>query len=221
MEEARVFLNAEQLRAVEHTDGPLLVVAGAGTGKTGVITKRIARLIERGVAPNRILALTFTEKAAQEMEERVDRLVPYGYSNVWISTFHSFGDRVLRDNALSIGLVPDFKVLSEAECVIFLKEHLFELPLNHYRPAGDPTRYLSALVKFIARLKDEDVSPEDFLNLCEGLKNRDGVTCDYVEEQTELARTYAVYEELKLRYGYLDFGDQCALTLKIPPHSCR
>jgi DNA helicase-2/ATP-dependent DNA helicase PcrA len=215
MEEVRFLLNAQQLRAVEHADGSLLVVAGAGTGKTGVITRRISRLIERGVAPNRILALTFTEKAAQEMEERVDLLVPYGYSNVWISTFHSFGDRVLRDNALSIGLVPDFKVLSEAECVIFLKEHLFELPLNHFRPAGDPTRYLSALVKFIARLKDEDVSPEDFLSLCDGLENREDVTEDYVQEQTELARTYAAYEELKLRYGYFDFGDQCTLTLKL------
>jgi DNA helicase-2/ATP-dependent DNA helicase PcrA len=214
MEEAQFSLNPEQLRAVEHTEGPLLVVAGAGTGKTGVITRRVARLIERGVAPNRILALTFTEKAAEEMEERVDRLVPYGYSNVWISTFHSFGDRVLRDNALSLGLVPDFKVLSEAECVIFLKEHLFELPLNHFRPAGDPTRYLSALVKFIARLKDEDVSPEDFLSLLDGLKEKD-VTKDYVEKQTELARTYALYQELKLRYGYLDFGDQCVLTLKL------
>ena len=86
-------LNPEQLIAVTHGDGPLLIIAGAGTGKTKVITHRIAHLIESGVNPNQILALTFTEKAAGEMEERVDRLVPYGYSKVWISNFHSFGDR--------------------------------------------------------------------------------------------------------------------------------
>ncbi|HZX35887.1 MAG TPA: UvrD-helicase domain-containing protein, partial [Thermodesulfobacteriota bacterium] len=82
-------LNKAQVEAVEHCDGPLLVIAGAGTGKTSVVTRRIARLIEKGVNPSKILALTFTEKAANEMEERVDRLVPYGYSAVWISTFHS------------------------------------------------------------------------------------------------------------------------------------
>src|SRR3970040_1698275 len=153
-------LNPEQLIAVTHGDGPLLIIAGAGTGKTKVITHRIAHLIEKGVNPNQILALTFTEKAAGEMEERVDRLVPYGYSNVWISTFHSFGDRVLRDNAIEIGLFPDFKVLSEAERIIFLQDNLFELPLNYYRPLGNPTKYLSAITKLISRLKDEDVGVE-------------------------------------------------------------
>ncbi|MEK7828267.1 MAG: UvrD-helicase domain-containing protein, partial [Deltaproteobacteria bacterium] len=98
-------LNPEQLTAVTHGEGPLLIIAGAGTGKTKVITHRIAHLIKSGVNPSQILALTFTEKAAGEMEERVDRLVPYGYSNVWMSTFHSFGDRILRDNAIEIGLV--------------------------------------------------------------------------------------------------------------------
>ena len=163
-------LNPEQLNAVTHGEGPLLIIAGAGTGKTKVITHRIANLIENGVNPNQILALTFTEKAAGEMEERVDRLVPYGYSNVWISTFHSFGDRVLRDNALEIGLTPDFKVLSEAERIIFLKEHLFELPLNYYRPLGNPTKYISAITGLISRLKDEDVGTEEYVAYVEELK---------------------------------------------------
>ncbi len=207
-------LNPEQLEAVEHDDGPLLVVAGAGTGKTRVITCRIARLIEKGVNPSSILALTFTDRAAAEMEERVDRLVPYGYSTVWISTFHSFGDRVLRDNALEIGLVPDFRVLTEVECVIFLREHLYELPLEHYRPAGEPTRYLSELVRFIGRLKDEDISPQDYLAYCENLKNSDEPE-DHVERQFELARTYEKYEELLKRHGYIDFGDEILLVLRL------
>src|SRR3990170_2642314 len=211
-------LNPEQLNAVTHGEGPLLIIAGAGTGKTKVITHRIANLIENGVNPNQILALTFTEKAAGEMEERVDRLVPYGYSNVWISTFHSFGDRIMRDNVLEIGLAPDFKVLSEAEKIIFLKEHLFELPLNYYRPLGNPTRYLYAITGLISRLKDEDVAPEEYAAYTEELK-KSGVRSQELEAETiqqdELAKTYAKYQELMARNGYLDFGDQVVLPLKL------
>ncbi|MFZ3072741.1 MAG: ATP-dependent helicase, partial [Thermodesulfobacteriota bacterium] len=207
-------LNDEQIKAVEHCDGPLLVIAGAGTGKTSVVARRIAALIENGVPPSRILALTFTEKAANEMEERVDRLVPYGYSAVWISTFHSFGDRVIRDNAIAIGLTPDFKVLSVAECVIFLKEHLFELPLDYYRPSGNPAKYLSELVRFIGRLKDEDVSPEDYVLFTKGLE-KSGVSEDYVKQQSELAHSYAKYNEMMAKHGYIDYGDQISLTLKL------
>ncbi|HLB77459.1 MAG TPA: UvrD-helicase domain-containing protein, partial [Candidatus Dormibacteraeota bacterium] len=134
-------LNDEQRRAVTHESGPLLIVAGAGTGKTAVITRRIAWLIAtRHARPAEILALTFTDKAAAEMEERVDVLVPYGYTDVWLSTFHAFGDRVLRDHALELGLTPDFRILTRAEQVIFFREHLFEFPLDAYRPLGDPTR---------------------------------------------------------------------------------
>src|SRR5690348_528382 len=105
-------LNGAQRDAVTHEAGPLLIVAGAGTGKTTVITRRIAYLIAHGRArPEEILALTFTDKAAAEMEERVDTLVPYGYADVEIATFHAFGDRLLREHALEIGLTPDFRVL--------------------------------------------------------------------------------------------------------------
>src|SRR3990172_9552943 len=211
-------LNPEQLAAVTHGKGPLLIIAGAGTGKTKVITHRIAHLIESGVNPNQILALTFTEKAAGEMEERVDRLVPYGYSNVWISTFHSFGDRVLRDNALEIGLTPDFKVLSEAEKIIFLKEHLFELPFNYYRPLGNPTKYISAVTSLISRLKDEDVGVEEYGAYVEELK-KSGVRGQESEveiiQQEELAKSYTKYQELMAKHGYLDFGDQVVLPLKL------
>ncbi|MEA3421412.1 MAG: UvrD-helicase domain-containing protein, partial [Acidobacteriota bacterium] len=91
-------LNHDQKKAVVHSQGPLLIVAGAGTGKTKVITHRIAYLISsKLVKPEEILAVTFTEKAANEMGERVDILIPYSYSFVEISTFNSFGERVLRN----------------------------------------------------------------------------------------------------------------------------
>ena len=103
-------LNPAQVEAVTHDQGPLLIVAGAGTGKTTVLTRRIAHLIAtRRARPEEILALTFTDKAALEMEERVDVLVPYGYADVRISTFHAFGDWLLREHALELGLTPAFR----------------------------------------------------------------------------------------------------------------
>src|SRR5678809_1724623 len=163
-------LNAPQAAAVTHGTGPLLIVAGAGTGKTTVITRRIAWLIsQRRARPEEILALTFTDKAAAEMEERVDQLVPYGYADVEIATFHAFGDRLIKENALELGLTPEFRVLTRAEQVIFLRAHLFELPLGHYRPLGDPTRHLQAIISHISRLKDEDVGPDEYLALAERL----------------------------------------------------
>ena len=93
-------LNTEQKKAVEHGDGPLLIIAGAGTGKTTVVTERIKHLITSGRAtPQEILGLTFTEKAAREMEERVDVALPYGTTQMWISTFHAFCDRILKNEA--------------------------------------------------------------------------------------------------------------------------
>ena len=121
-------LNPEQRRAVIHGAGPLLVVAGAGTGKTQVITRRIAWLIaSRTARPSEILGLTFTDKAAAEMQLRVDQLVPYGYADATIATFHAFGDRLIREFALELGLPADARVLSRPEVVIFLRERLFEL----------------------------------------------------------------------------------------------
>ena len=153
-------LNPEQRRAVTHGDGPLLVVAGAGTGKTQVITRRIAWLIAtRRARPSEILALTFTDKAAEEMQVRVDQLVPYGYTDTAISTFHAFGDRLIREFALELGLPPDVRVLSRPEAVIFLREHLFDFELDQYRPLGDPTRFLGALATHFSRCKDEDIDP--------------------------------------------------------------
>src|SRR5437899_85265 len=93
--------NPEQLEAITYAEGPLLIIAGAGTGKTTVITERIKRLIlEKKVSPSNIVALTFTEKASYEMEERIDKIMPYGYTQMFISTFHSFCDSVLRNEAI-------------------------------------------------------------------------------------------------------------------------
>jgi len=172
-------LTPRQRKAVTHGEGPLLIVAGAGTGKTTVITRRIAWLIAEKLAkPSEILALTFTDRAALEMTERVDRLVPYGFTDTVISTFHAWGDRLLRDHALEAGLSDRSTVLSRAEQVIFLREHLFDLPLDRYRPLGDPTRFLHALVTLISRARDEDVPPSEYRALADQLVARSAADPD-------------------------------------------
>lgn len=215
-------LNEPQRRAVTHEQGPLLIVAGAGTGKTAVITRRIAWLVAtRRARPSEVLALTFTEKAATEMEERVDLLVPYGYTDVWISTFHAFGDRVLRDHALELGLAPDFRVLNRPEQVIFFREHLFEFPLDSYRPLGDPTRYIEALIALFSRAKDEDTGPAEYLTYAQELVRQaeadpdDAELRDRARQQHEVALTFQRYQELLAREGLVDFGDLITLTLRL------
>src|SRR5450432_2896260 len=156
-------LSGAQREAILHGDGPLLIIAGAGTGKTTVLTRRIAHLIaSKRARPEQILALTFTDKAAVEMAERVDQLIPYGYAETWIGTFHAFGERVLRESALEVGLSPEFRVPTRPEQIIFTRERLWRLPLQRYRPLGDPTQHLSALLTLVSRAKDEDVSPERY-----------------------------------------------------------
>ena len=215
-------LNKEQEEAVTHQEGPLLIIAGAGTGKTSVITRRIAWLLSKGLAKtNEILALTFTDKAALQMLERVDILVPYGYTDIWISTFHAFGDRLLRENALVSGIDPDFKVLTRPEAAVFFREHLFEFNLNYYRPLSDPTRFIEALISVFSRAKDEDISPEEYIAYAQGLmlKAKENPTDEALQEealqQMEIAAAYAKYQELLSREGLVDFGNQFYLALKL------
>jgi len=164
-------LNPEQKKAVIHSKGPLLIVAGAGTGKTTVIANRIAYLISQKKAkPEEILALTFTEKAAAEMQERVDMLVPYGFADVWISTFHSFGNRILEDESIFLGLTSDFKVMAQPQQIVFFREHLFEFPMEKLRPLGNPQKHIDALLFLFSRLKDEDVSYEEYAENMKNLK---------------------------------------------------
>lgn len=215
-------LDSAQKEAVTHDQGALLVIAGAGTGKTTVITRRIAYLIaSKKAKPEEILALTFTGKAAGEMEERVDILVPYGYTPVGIGTFHAFGDRILREHALELGLTPDFRVLTRPEQIIFFREHLFEFPLSYYRPLGDPTRYIDAILSLISRARDEDISPEEYLAYAKNLEGKAQQELDNRElveiasQQMEIALTYYKYQELKAREGKIDFGDQVNTVLKL------
>ena len=183
-----------------------------------MLTRRIAHLIaSKRARPEQILALTFTDKAAVEMAERVDQLIPYGYAETWIGTFHAFGDHVLRESSLEVGLNPEFRVLTRPEQIIFLRERLWRLPLQRYRPLGDPTQHLAALLTLVSRAKDEDVSPERYREWAEA--RRAAATTDEdvdeAERHLEVAAFYATYQTLLAEAGAADFGDQISRALAL------
>lgn len=215
-------LNKEQLEAIKYTKGPLLIIAGAGTGKTTVITERIKYLIlGKAARSNEILALTFTEKAAREMESRVDIAMPYGYTQMWISTFHSFCDRILRAEALHLGLDPKYKLMSEAEATQLVRNNLFKFDLKYFRPLGNPTKFIGGMLQHFSRLQDEDVAPIDYLNWVRSQKSKVKSKKLSDEEKQELAKwnelamAYKTYDEIKVREGLMDFGDLIVNTLEL------
>src|SRR3990172_9453520 len=194
-----------------------LVVAGPGTGKTTFITSEIRRLLEKGIDPSRILALTFTDKASQEMLGRLDEAMPLGYEPPWISTFHSFCDRIVRKEGLEIGLDPAYKILSEPEAWLLLRQNLYDLPLDCYRPLGNPTKFISALLNLFSRAKDEEVTPSEYLKWAKSQQaaasSKEGK--EEAKRQVELARVYGAYQKLLLKNSYLDFGDLILWTTKL------
>jgi len=233
-------LNDQQKQAVIHESGPLLIVAGAGTGKTTVITKKIAYLILEGKCRSEeILALTFTDKAAGEMEERVDRLLPYGYVDLWISTFHAFAERLLHEHGLEIGLPNDFKVLNTTEQWLLVRQNLDKFDLDYYRPLGNPAKFIHALLRHFSRAKDEAISPQEYLQYVEELKlNSDSadfikslitedeaknlsqaekkeLLAEEIIKQTEVANAYHVYQRLLLDNNAMDFGDLINYCLRL------
>jgi DNA helicase-2/ATP-dependent DNA helicase PcrA len=184
-----MLLNPEQLRAVQHGDGPLLVIAGPGSGKTRVITQRIVHLLEHypGLAPRNILALTFTEKAASEMQSRVRQALPNLAANPHISTFHAFAYEVVRSQGrheatglsqalagadLTVGATslnvdadvpPGERMLLNKEDVwVFLRQRLDRLGLEFFQKLAEPGAFLHALNDFFSRCQDELIEPEDF-----------------------------------------------------------
>lgn len=232
-------LNSAQRDAVFHDSGPLLIVAGAGTGKTKVITSRILNLITTGkAAPSQILALTFTEKAAQEMMERVDMYMPLSHDEVWIKTFHGFAEKILREKATVLGLKPDYKVYDKLDQWIFFKKHLFEFELEHFRPLNAPHQHISAMLEHFSRVKEEYVQPDQYIEyaLCnlEEVKAKTAMSSQEVSEDgkvdektvlgaeikeaektLEVARAYKKYEELMREENALDFGDLSYFVLKL------
>jgi len=214
--------NTAQKKAITFGNGPLLIIAGAGTGKTMVITERIAHLIlDKGIKTDAILALTFTDKAAGEMQERVDKLLPLGYVDLWISTFHSFCQKILEQHALDIGLSNDFKLLNQTSAWLLVRQNLDKFELDYYKPLGNPTKFIHALLTHFSRCKDEEIYPEDYLAYAEKLeldldtKQGDEGLIEEVRRLKEIANAYHTYQQLLLDNNAFDFGDLINYTLRL------
>lgn len=232
-------LNPEQKEAVIHKEGPLMIVAGAGTGKTTVLTNRVAWIIEQGLAkPDEILCLTFTDKAAGEMEERIDKLLPYGYVDLWVMTFHAFCERILRHHGLEIGLSSDSRLLDSTAQWMLMHDEFSQFELDHYKPAGSPTKFISALLTHFSRAKDEGIDPQAYKEYVDGLtddidskscqdfalsikynpKKQDNLDTLWKEERfrrAEIAQAYATYQQLLADKGAFDFGDLILYVRKL------
>jgi len=184
-------LNPEQREAVEATEGPVLVLAGAGTGKTRVLTTRLAHILERGLAyPSQVLAVTFTNKAAREMVERVGALLGRPAEGMWLGTFHAMAARILRRHAELIGLRPDFTILDADDQIRLLKQIIQSADIDEKR---FPARSLSVVIQ---RWKDRGLTPERAKN-AEGAKFALG----------RAPALYAAYQERLKTVNAVDFGD--------------
>jgi DNA helicase II / ATP-dependent DNA helicase PcrA len=185
-------LNPEQKAGATHLDGPLLVLAGAGTGKTRVITYRVARLLETGVPPGKILAVTFTNKAAAEMRKRIEELAPGKGALVWVYTFHAFGARFLREHHAALGLPRHFTIYDSSDQKKLVTDSMKELGLE------DQKSKAGLYVSLISRAKD------DLLDA--GSYEIHAMTS--IDQSRQIAaKIYKVYQRKLEQAGALDFGD--------------
>jgi DNA helicase-2/ATP-dependent DNA helicase PcrA len=210
-------LNAAQQEAVEHNEGPALVVAGAGTGKTRVITRRIARLINEEMAqPHQILALTFTEKAAREMAERLYEIIGWRSYQVPVLTFNAFGSELLGRYASHIGRSTRGGLINDTQKALLLQQYLDRVELSYYGPHTNIFEFLEGVVEYIGRLQNAGISAEKYQKLVTKLQqNPQNLHPQDVIEQVDLSHLYSLYEAIKTETGTYDYNDQLRLPLQI------
>jgi len=189
-------LNDKQKEAVLHKDGPLLILAGAGSGKTRVLTTRIAYLIEEhNVNPYNILAITFTNKAANEMKERITKLI--GNTSITTCTFHAFGVKILRENYKLLGFTSNFNIMDSDDTLTLIKKILKEMGL-------DPKQFSPYMIRNkISSCKNEFVMPDEYKKF---------VCC---EEDDVIYKVYSRYQEILFKNNSVDFDDLLILPIKL------
>ena len=202
-------LDPSQEKAAHVKHGPFLLEAGPGTGKTCTLVGRILFLLEQGIPPDSILALTFSNRAAEEMRIRVAQIEPDAAAHIWTGTFHAFGLELLRKYGSHLGLPPRPAVLDPVDALFLLEQELPALQLNHYQNLYEPATYLSDILGAISRAKDELVGPAEYAELANRMAQK-ATTAEEVEaaeKAQEVARVYAHYQALLEKDHLLDFGD--------------
>lgn len=230
-------LNKEQLEAVNTTEGPVMVVAGPGTGKTQILTLRIANILKNGSAEaNEILALTFTNSGVRAMKDRLEEYIGGEARNVRIATFHSFALELIEEHYNLLDFSQPPKLLGDDEAVFLVDEILQSNEWEHIRPRSNPTMYFNDLKQLVSILKRERLTPEEFLSLTkddiENLKNdKDSISTrgeskgkfkqsvekkiESLERTLEVVEFYRLYEEKKKEMSLMDYDDVLEYGVKL------
>ena len=198
-----------QDRAAAHRSSPFLLQAGPGTGKTRTLVKRLAGLLSDNVDPASILVLTFSNRAAGELAERISAIVPQAAPKIWIGTFHAFGLDLIRRFHDKLDLPADPMLFDRSDAIEVLEEILPTLPLKHYRNLWDPAMVLRDIVAAVSRAKDELADPARYRALSEAMLTSaaDENARKAAEKALEVAQVYGLYEQALRERHAVDFGD--------------
>jgi superfamily I DNA/RNA helicase len=210
-------LNPLQVAAATHRGEAYLLEAGPGTGKTQTLIARVEGLLDEDIDPRRVLLLTFSNKAAGEMAERIARKRPDAAAAMWIGTFHAFGLDIIRRFHVELGLPKDPRMMDRTEAVELLEEEFPRLRLAHYRNLYDPTQVIADMLAAVSRAKDEVVDTEIYASLADAMlsKAQNPDARERAERAGEVARVYAAYEQLKRNAHCVDFGDLVTLPVQL------
>lgn len=208
-------LNEQQRNIITKFQKNSLVVAGPGTGKTRTISVLIAKQLEKGIRLKEILALTFSDKAAKELRERVLEYFPQSFDQCWISTFHSFCGKVLREQYYEVGIAPDFKLLNAFKESLLMSFVCKKMDANAFPEFGKvllKRGFQQEVATFIGILKSNLISPENFED---AIKNTQNLGIKTQKRCYELLNIYQQYEKQRIKHNYLDFKDLIALTIQV------
>jgi len=208
-------LNKEQNEAASAVKGPVLVIAGAGTGKTTVIVERIKSLVESGTPASRMLALTFTEKAAAEMLDRVNLSLDRYQLDLPIMTFNSYGESLLRAYAADIGLGRNFSVMGDSAQIVFMRERLDNLNLEYFAPVGRPDSLLGDISNYFSLLKQHVITPDMYDSHVKSMSGKDEAEKQDKLKHQELANAYRSYLSLCREANVIDYDDQLYLLIEL------
>lgn len=223
-EETELKLDDFQKAAAQVPEGPQMLEAGPGTGKTRTLIGRVLWLLSQKVKPENILILTFSNKAANELRQRVKRFAPEASETIRVETFHSFGLELLRKYGTEIGLSAKPEILDPVDALFTLERFLPELKLDHYQNLYDPAMYLGDILKAISRAKDENVSPARYRKLADLQESaaenaNDADAKKAAAKAVEVAGVYQFYQDYLLNKKLLDFGDLiCRLIELLSQH---
>lgn len=210
-------LNDEQNAAASHRGPPFILEAGPGTGKTQTLVGRVVSLVDSGVDPREILVLTFSNKAAGEMSDRIAAARPEAAAAMWIGTFHAFGLDMVRTYHRELGFDQEPRLMDRTEAISLLEEEYLSLGLRHHEDLWEPARPLRDMLQAISRAKDEVADHKRYSSLAQTMlaaaTDRDGI--EAAERCAEVALVYERYEQIKSAEGAIDFGDLVSLPVTL------